>query len=74
MNVRYSAMRLEACASVKRLCLGLIAYLLRRKPDAVWEDVASLVPSIEVMKGNVANANWGQIRGHHTTSRCDANR
>ena len=59
MHVRYSALRLESSAAVRRLCLSALVHLHKNKPEASFEDLSRVVPHIPTYERHAASASWG---------------
>ena len=67
MVVRYSSQRLEATASVKRLCLGAVLHLLK------WASARSTKPSMAQLEGCIRSLpNIERHTRHHTWGTMDA--
>ena len=67
MSVRYSAQRLEATASVKRLCLGAVLHLLKwasaKNTTPTWAKLEGCIRSLPSIERHTGHPSWGTDKG-----------
>ena len=61
LNVRYSAVRLESAASVRRLCLAAIHHLLKNDPEPSWLKLRGVLSHLPRLRDLVdSSSSWGR--------------
>ena len=61
MAVRYSALRMEAVAQVRRVCVSAVSHLLRHCPEATMAKISSVAKYLATFRDHANSATWGSF-------------
>ena len=70
MAVRYSALRMEAVAQVRRVCIAAVSHLLKHVPNASMDRLTSVAKFLPQFRDQASSQEWGPFGGTTFSPEC----